>query len=157
MTTHKLICGDSRDVLKNINGIHLVVTSPPYNVGKEYESVLSLEEYEKMLTEVYIACYNSMVDNSRICVNAPSNMKHPDGFIFNPAYHNYNALLKAGFKYRETITWAQGRDSQTAWGSYKSPSAPWLRHQTEIIYVFYKGEWNLNRKGETDLTKKDFM
>jgi site-specific DNA-methyltransferase (adenine-specific) len=149
--------GDSRKVLCDVSGVNLVVTSPPYNVGKEYESVLSLDDYEKMLTEVYTACYNSMVTNSRICVNAPSNMKHPDGYLFNPAYHNYNALLRSGFKYRETITWVQGRDSQTAWGSWRSPVAPWLRHRTEIIYVFYKGNWNLNRKGETCLTKEEFM
>ena len=153
----KYIIGDSRDVLKNIHGVNLVVTSPPYNVGKEYEEVLTLNEYEQMLTEVYTACYNSMVEDSRICVNAPSNMKHPDGFLFNPAYHNYNALLKSGFNYRETIIWAQGRDSQTAWGSWKSPSAPWLRHQTEIIYIFYKGNWKLGRVGESCLTTEEFM
>lgn len=151
------IIGDSREVLKTISGVNLVVTSPPYNVGKEYEQVKSLEEYENYLTQVYYACYNSMTDNSRICVNAPSNMRHPDGFVFNPAFHNYNALLKSGFKYRETITWVQGRDSETAWGSWCSPSAPWLRHQTEVIFVFYKGDWNLNRKGESSLTKKEFM
>lgn len=153
----KYVIGDSKDVLKSIGGVNLVVTSPPYNVGKEYEDVLTLDEYENMLTGVYTACFDSMIENSRICVNAPSNMKHPDGFIFNPAFHNYNALVKSGFKYRETITWLQGRDSQTAWGSWRSPSAPWLRHQTEIIYVFYKGDWNLDRKGESCLTKEEFM
>lgn len=150
--------GDSKEILKTISGVNLVVTSPPYNVGKEYEKTLSLEEYETFLSNVYTACYNSMVDNSRICVNIPYSASHPDGFIFNPMFHNYNALLKSGFKYRETITWNQNNsDNDTAWGSWCSPSAPWLRHQTEVILVMYKGTWKLNRNGETDLTRDEFL
>ncbi len=152
------IIGDSREILKNIFGINLVVTSPPYNVNKEYEKELTLDEYEKMLTEVYTACYNSMVENSRICVNVPYNMTHPNGDIFNPYIHNYNALIKSGFKYRETVTWNQNDSyNDTAWGSWCSPSAPWLRHQIEVIIVMYKGVWKLNRKGNTDLNRDDFL
>jgi len=152
------IIGDSREVLKAVSGVNLVITSPPYNVGMEYEKTLSLEEYEAFLVEVYTACYNSMVENSRICINIPYNMTHPDGNIFNPYIHNYNALIKSGFKYRETITWNQNNsDNDTAWGSWCSPSAPWLRHQTEVIIVMYKGTWKLNRKGDTDLTRDDFL
>jgi site-specific DNA-methyltransferase (adenine-specific) len=150
--------GDSREVLKTISGVNLVITSPPYNVGKEYEDILSLSEYEQMLTEVYTSCYNSMSENSRICVNIPYNMTHPNGDVYNPYICNYTALIKSGFKYRETITWNQNNsDNDTAWGSWCSPSAPWLRHQTEVILVMYKGDWKLNRKGETDLTKEEFL
>lgn len=158
ISSQMYIIGDSRNVLKDITDVNLVVTSPPYNVGKEYEDILTLDEYEQMLIEVYTACYNSMVNNSRICVNVPYNASHPDGFVFNPYMVNYNALLKSGFQYRETITWNQNNsDNDTAWGSWCSPSAPWLRHQIETILVMYKGDWKLNRKGETDLTPDEFM
>lgn len=157
-TTQMYIIGDSKTVLKNVSDVNLVVTPPPYNVGKEYEDVLTLDEYEQMLVDVYTACYSCMSENSRICVNVPYNMKHPNGEIFNPYICNYNALARSNFKYRETITWNQNNsDNDTAWGSWCSPSAPWLRHQTEVIIVMYKGDWNLRRKGETDLTSADFL
>ncbi len=158
MTNHKLISGDSKEVLKSINNVNLVVTSPPYNVGKEYELNLTIEEYEQMLIDVYTACYNSMIENSRICVNVPYSMTSHDNTISNPYITNYNALIKSGFKYKDTITWNQNNSgNDTAWGSWCSPSSPWIRHQIEVIIIMYKGEWKLNRKGKSDLIRDEFL
>jgi len=153
------IIGDCRDVLKSYpNKFGLIITSPPYNVGKEYEEIMSEDEYSDFLLSCYRAIYDSMTENSRICVNVPFNMTNlKTDDISNIYYLNYKVLEKVGLKYRETIIWnQQNAQNGTAWGSWKSASAPWLRHQTEAILVMYKGNWNRG-KGVSDITSKEFM
>ena len=41
------------------NSIHLMVTSPPYNVGKEYDENLTLNEYREFLRKVWSEVSNS--------------------------------------------------------------------------------------------------
>ena len=63
-----------------------------------------------------------------------------------------------GFSFFDLIIWNQYySDSATAWGSWKSPSAPFVRHQLQAILVFYKDKWKIQHSGETDLTKSEFM
>ena len=51
------------------NSIHLMITSPPYNVGKEYDNDLTLMEYEELLTNVFGETYKKLVTGGRACIN----------------------------------------------------------------------------------------
>ena len=51
------------------DSIHLMITSPPYNVGKEYDDDLSLDEYLELLTSVFRQCYKKLVTGGRACIN----------------------------------------------------------------------------------------
>jgi len=85
-------------------------------------------------------------------------MMNPYREIFSPWYCSYVALRRAGLKYRDNITWNQlNSDNDTAWGSWCSASAPWLRHMTEAIIVAYKEEWKKQKKGKSDLTRNEFL
>lgn len=50
--------GDCLDLLKSIpdESLQLVVTSPPYNIGKEYEKKLYLDEYLRQQAQVIAEC-----------------------------------------------------------------------------------------------------
>ena len=51
------------------NSVHLMITSPPYNVGKEYDEDLTLDEYLKLLRRVFKSCYEKLVTGGRACIN----------------------------------------------------------------------------------------
>jgi DNA modification methylase len=71
---HKIIIGDCRKALKTLpnNSVHLVVTSPPYNVNKDYgkwDDSMPLNEYLEFTKEWLTECYRVLTDDGRICVN----------------------------------------------------------------------------------------
>jgi site-specific DNA-methyltransferase (adenine-specific) len=160
LPVNKIVCGDCRYVLRKLpeESVDLVVTSPPYNVGKEYEEPMTEEEYTDFLTEVFLGLKKVLKKDGRICWNVPYQMTNPYREIFSPWYCSFVALRKAGLKYRDNITWNQlNSDNDTAWGSWRSASAPWLRHMTEAIIVAYKETWKKQNKGKSDLTRDEFL
>ncbi len=122
------------------NCVHLMVTSPPYNVGKEYDNDLTLDEYRSLLRRVWSETYRVLVDGGRICVNVANIGRKP--------YLPLNAwittdLLELGFSMRGEIIWNKSASagSSCAWGSWKSASNPVLRDVHEYIMVFNKGSF----------------
>ena len=120
--------------------IHLVVTSPPYNVGKEYDDDLNLHEYTELLRRVFTECYRVLIDGGRACVNVANIGRKP--------YVPLNALvakimIDIGYSMRGEIIWNKSSSAgvSCAWGSWKSPSNPVLRDVHEYILVFSKGSY----------------
>jgi site-specific DNA-methyltransferase (adenine-specific) len=138
--------------------IHLIITSPPYNVGKEYDQDLSLEEYLEMLGKVFTESYRVLVKGGRIVINIANIGRKP--------YIHLNGLLsklliEIGFIMRGEIIWSKGASSggSTAWGSWLSPSNPTLRDTHEYILVFSKSNYkrdNPEKRG-TSITRDDFL
>jgi len=160
LPVNKIIHGDCRDVLHKLpeESIDLVVTSPPYNVGKEYEEPMSEGEYTNFLAEVFLGLKRVLKPDGRICWNVPYQVMNPHREIFSPWYCSVKALRRAKLKYRDNITWNQlNSDNDTAWGSWCSASAPWLRHMTEAIIIVYKEVWKKQNKGESDITRDEFL
>jgi len=151
--------GDCLEILPQLEPVDLVITSPPYNVGKEYETYLTEVEYYKFLLEVFQCLKKTLKNDGRICWNVPyqmytKRMPHEISQWFLSA----KALIGAKLKLRDNITWNQKiSDNDTAWGSFCSASAPWLRHQTEAIIIGYNKQWKKGRKGITNITKQEFM
>lgn len=140
------------------NSVHLMVTSPPYNVGKEYDENLSLAEYRGFLKKVWTEVQRVLVPGGRACVNIANLGRKPyiplDAFIIED-------MLDLGFLMRGEIIWnkASSGSPSTAWGSWLSAKNPTLRDIHEYILVFSKGMFtrgNLGRKRST-ISKEEFL
>lgn len=119
------------------NSVHLMVTSPPYNVGKEYDEDFTLDEYLAFLERVWREVWRVLVPGGRACINIANLGRKP--------YLPLNAFIARqmfdiGFLMRGEIIWnkAGHASPSTAWGSWQSPSNPTLRDVHEYILVFSK-------------------
>jgi len=157
---YRLIQGDCLKVLPTLEAesIDLLVTSPPYNLQKEYEQSLSEKEYLQFINTVLEESYRILRTSGRVCWNVPNQIRiHRDGDLWSPLVKTANLMEQVGFKFFDILLWNQNfSDSATAWGSWKSPSSPFIRHQCESILVFYKKTWKMKGVG-SDLTTLDFM
>jgi DNA modification methylase len=139
------------------HSVHLMVTSPPYNVQKEYDADLTLEEYRRLLQRVFRETYRVLVSGGRACINVANLGRKP----YIPL-HTYvvEDLLEIGFLMRGEIIWTKGASasSSTAWGSWMSASNPVLRDVHEYILVFSKGSFSRPARGrKSTIAKEDFL
>jgi len=118
--------------------LHLMVTSPPYNVTKEYDQDLTLAEYLDFLRRVFTETYRVLVYGGRACVNVANLGRRP--YIPLSDYIS-TMMLDIGFKMRGEIIWSKGAGAgvSMAWGSWQSACTPVLRDTHEYILVFSKG------------------
>ncbi|MGB9760565.1 MAG: DNA-methyltransferase [Thermoproteota archaeon] len=151
----KILCQDARK-MDNIpdSSVHLMVTSPPYNVGKEYDENLDLNEYLDLLRNVFSETYRVLINGGRACINIANVGRKP----YIP-YHKFiiDVMLEVGFLMRGEIIWNKGAGAgvSTAWGSWCSASNPTLRDVHEYILVFSKGKFTRNSNGKRSTIKKD--
>ncbi|MEM0285106.1 MAG: site-specific DNA-methyltransferase [Sulfolobales archaeon] len=156
----KIVLGDAREVLRKLPDrcVHLMVTSPPYNVGKEYDEDLTLGEYLDFIEEVMREVYRVLVWGGRICFNVANLGRKP--YIPLHAYI-IQRLEEIGFLLRGEIIWDKGNavsGSSTAWGSWCSATNPLLRDQHEYIIVASKGDFRRNKGCKEDtITKEEFL
>jgi DNA modification methylase len=140
------------------SSIHLMVTSPPYNVGKDYDEDLSLEEYRTLLKRVWTEVRRVLVPGGRACVNVANLGRKP----YIPL-HTYlvRDLMDLEFLMRGEIIWDKGASSSasTAWGSWQSASNPTLRDSHEYILVFSKATYRRNRVDDRKdtISKTEFL
>lgn len=134
----RIFCRTSED-MSNLpdKSIHLVVTSPPYNAGKDYDRDLTLAEYLEFLKQVWRQVLRVLVPGGRLCVNVASLGRKP--YIPLHAFV-VSDLLDLGFLMRGEIIWnkANTASPSTAWGSWRSASNTSLRDIHEYILVFCK-------------------
>lgn len=122
------------------NSVHLMVTSPPYNAGKEYDKDLDLEQYLGMLRRVWAETLRVLVPGGRACINVANLGRKPyiplHAFIISD-------MLALGYLMRGEIIWdkASSAGGSTAWGSWRSASNPTLRDVHEYILVFSKNRF----------------
>lgn len=140
------------------DSVHLMVTSPPYNVGKDYDDDLSLDEYLGMLKRVWGEVHRVLVPGGRACINVANLGRKP--YIPLHAFM-VRDLLDLNFLMRGEIIWDKGASSSasTAWGSWQSASNPTLRDAHEYILVFSKGSYRRERmEGRRDtITREEFL
>ena len=138
--------------------VHLMVTSPPYNVGKEYDQDLSLDEYLSFLKRVWHEVFRVLVPGGRACINVANLGRKP--YIPLHAYL-VRDLLELPLLMRGEIIWDKGASASasTAWGSWRSASNPTLRDTHEYILVFSKGGFRRPRvNGRQDtIGREEFL
>ena len=138
--------------------VHLVVTSPPYNVGKEYDNNLTLDEYRAFIKRVLAEVYRVLVPGGRICFNIANLGRRP----YLPMHRFIiEDMLTLGFLMRGEIIWnkAASSASSTAWGSWMSASNPTLRDVHEYILVGCKETFKRPKvEGRTStISRNDFL
>lgn len=136
------------------NSLHLMITSPPYNVSKEYDEDLSLSEYLEMLRKVFTETYRVLVNGGRACINVANLGRKP--YIPLSDYIS-QMMIEIGFNMRGEIIWnkAASASPSTAWGSWMSASNPTLRDIHEYILVFSKGDYKRDRNKTEKETKQN--
>jgi DNA modification methylase len=148
------------------NSVALMVTSPSYHVGKDYDTESTFDEYLEHLRRVFIQCHRVLEPGGRAAVNLAGLGRKP----YVPLPHLVGEMMRGiGFFPRGEIVWVKGKGASgsVAWGSFCSPMNPVLRDLHEMILVYSKGRFDRtpNRavrqeRGlphEPTITKADFM
>lgn len=157
----RIICGDVLKIMQTIpdNSVHLAITSPPYNVGKDYDShfdKMNYNDYLSWLEKVWKETKRVLVPGGRFCLNiAPTGIKD-----FKPIHHDFsNQLRNLGMIMRTEIVWyKQTMLKRTAWGSWKSPANPHIVPSWEYVLVFSKDKSRLDGNyKDADINKEEFM
>jgi len=152
----------------SIPPINLVVTSPPYNVGIEYDKhddTMTYEEYLVWCKKWIAKLYSLMADDSRICINIPfsitpihlNKVKGAEDINY-PVSADYTEICQeVGFKYYRNVIWQKLGSNKTCWGSWRSARAPFIIDPNECILIFYKGNWKRKEKGKSTIRGREFM
>lgn len=158
--TNQIINGDSLEILQKLpdNCIDLLFTSPPYNFGLDYENHSDTDnwnEYFNMLYAIFDECIRVVKHSGRIIINI-----QPLFSDYIPAHHLIsNYFFTKGLIWKGEILWEKNNYNckYTAWGSWKSPSSPYLKYTWEFLEVFCKG--NLKKSGNReciDISDEEF-
>lgn len=155
---NKIILGSAEN-MKELpdNCVHLMITSPPYNVSKDYDQDLSLKEYLTLLKKSFEETYRILVNGGRACVNLANLGRKP--YIPLSDYVS-QIMIKIGFNMRGEIIWnkAASASPSTAWGSWQSASNPTLRDIHEYILIFSKGVYKrVQHSKKNTITKEQFI
>ncbi|MGB4669583.1 MAG: site-specific DNA-methyltransferase [Bacillota bacterium] len=136
------------------SSVHLMVTSPPYNVSKEYDEDLSIDEYRSLIRRVMSETYRKLVPGGRACINIANVGRKPyiplHAFIIED-------MLSIGYYMRGEIIWDKGSSAgvSTAWGSWRSAANPVLRDVHEYILVFCKGTFSRKARGRNSTIERE--
>ncbi|HMK96438.1 MAG TPA: site-specific DNA-methyltransferase [Acidimicrobiales bacterium] len=171
----KLVRGDARHMDEvPASSVALVVTSPPYFAGKEYEASLGQAgapstylEYLELLREVFAECVKKLEPGGRIAVNVANLGRRP----YRSLASDVTTILQDDLRLllRGEIIWVKQRGSSgsCAWGSFQRPGNPVLRDLTERVVIASKGRFDRavpakarQRRGlpsESSMTREDFM
>ena len=160
---------DSREVNQVLpaNSVALVVTSPPYFVGKEYELAVTADTgvptsylaYLEMLHDVFRSCVEVLEPGGRLAVNVANLGRKP----YRSLSADVISILQddLGLLLRGEIIWqkAEGATGSVAWGSYRKATNPVLRDLTERVIVASKGRFDrVHPQGRTStISADDFM
>jgi site-specific DNA-methyltransferase (adenine-specific) len=180
-----VINGDCVEVMKELpeGSIDLIVTSPPYGVNIAYDvhdDDMEISEYLEFSRKWLTEAYKLLKDDGRIALNIPYeiNRQSKGGRIFFVS-EVYQVMKEIGFKFFGVVDLEEDsphRSKTTAWGSWMSPSSPYIYNPKECIILAYKkvhikkvkgepqwkGEPTITEEGKTKMVysdddKKDFM
>jgi len=156
---NKIFCKSSEKMSElPDNSVHLMVTSPPYNVGKDYDENLSLKEYRDLLKRVFKETYRVLVPGGRACINVANLGRKPyiplHSFIIED-------MQELGFLMRGEILWDKGSSASpsTAWGTWLKANNPVLRDIHEYILVFCKDTFTRKNpyRRKSTISRKEFL
>lgn len=138
------------------NSVALMVTSPPYHVGKDYDSDGTFDEYLALLEAVFTEVFRVLQPGGRAVVNVANLGRRP----YLPLSHVVtNIMHDIGYLMRAEVIWrkAKGASGSCAWGSWKSPANPVVRDVHEYCLCFSKGRFDRVIKGQPTITADEFM
>ena len=160
MEFNKIYNQDCISGLKSMsdNSVDLIVTSPPYNLNISYQDhndSMSLEDYYNWCKVWISESFRVLKDGGRFCLQIGCFQPQ----LNEPSYATFTKLFQdSGFTFREFIIWNKNQiPKRTAWGSWMSASNPRILPPFEMIINFHKKSPKILEKGETDLSKEEFI
>lgn len=154
---NKIYCKSSENMSElPDNCIHLMVTSPPYNATKEYDEDLSLNDYLKLLRNIFKETHRVLVPGGRACVNIANLGRKP--YIPLSSFIN-QIMLDIGFFMRGEIIWNKAASSggSCAWGSWMSANNATIRDVHEYILVYNKNRFDRKSEKESTISRDEFL
>jgi len=157
---NQIICGDSQEVLAQLpdNCVDVVITSPPYNFGLDYASTADdnlWEMYFEKLFEIFSECVRVLKYGGRALINV-----QPLFSDYIPTHHIIsNFFMNKKMIWKGEILWEKNNYNckYTAWGSWKSPSNPYLKYTWEFLEIFCKGDLKkVGNSENADISADDF-
>ncbi len=155
-----IINDDSESVLKQLpdNCIDLIITSPPYNFGLGYDTStdgVNWEHYFDKLFAVFDECIRVVKFGGRIIINI-----QPLFSDYIPSHHIISHhFMQKKMIWKGEILWEKNNYNckYCAWGSWKSPSSPYLKYTWEFLEIFAKGDLKKSGRSEDiDITEDEF-
>ena len=138
--------------------VDLCVTSPPYNVGIDYDSIddsLKLDDYFQFAHDWLSEVYRVLKPDGRIALNVPyevnmkQNEEHNRGML---SAEYYGLLREVGFGFAGCVDLTEKdphRPKLSTWGSWLSASAPYVYNPKECVILGYKHQWKKFEKGKS--------
>ena len=159
---NRILCGDAAKILETIpdGSVDIIVTSPPYNFGQNYaedpfDDTHDWDAYFSHLYAIWQDCARILKPGGRIAVNI-----QPLFSDYIPTHHIISSqLLELGLLWKAEILWEKNNYNAkfTAWGSWKSPSMPYLKYTWEFVEVFDKETHKkAGLKEDIDITGEEF-
>ena len=157
LETNRIIQGDCIIEMGKLpeSTVDLVVTSPPYNVGIDYDSHddrMTMEDYWEFTEQWLSKSYRLLKDDGRIAVNIPYEVNVQDRggrILFMSEF--WSIMKKVGFQFYGLVDLDENsphRSKTTAWGSWLSPSSPYIYNPKECVILAYKKDRIKKVKGE---------
>lgn len=159
---NRIICGDANRALADLpdSSIDMIITSPPYNFGHSYaqdphDDTHEWNEYFAVLNNVWKECERVLKPGGRIAVNV-----QPLFSDYVPTHHIISRQLAGlGLLWKAEFLWEKNNYNAkyTAWGSWKSPSMPYIKYTWEFIEVFDKSTHKkAGNRDDIDITSDEF-
>ena len=159
---NRILCGDALNLLAGMpsESVDLVITSPPYNFGHAYaqdahDDTHEWNEYFATLNAIWKECARVLRPGGRMAVNV-----QPLFSDYVPTHHIIsNQLLGLGLLWKAEFLWEKNNYNAkyTAWGSWKSPSMPYIKYTWEFVEVFDKGTHKkTGQREDIDITADEF-
>jgi site-specific DNA-methyltransferase (adenine-specific) len=155
--TSRIINGDCVEEMGKLpeSSVDLLVTSPPYNVGIDYDTHddnQSMEDYWRFTEDWLTQSFRILKDDGRIAINIPYEVNVQDRggrVLFMSEF--WSIMKKVGFKFYGLVDLDENsphRSKTTAWGSWMSPSSPYIYNPKECVILAYKKDRVKKVKGE---------
>lgn len=157
---NSIICADSEDVLASLpdNCIDLIITSPPYNFGIQYDGTddgVDWNAYLDTLFRIFSQGIRVLAYGGRFIVNV-----QPLFSDYIPLHHIISSFfMQQKMIWKGEILWEKNNYNckYCSWGSWKSPSSPYLKYTWEYIEVFCKGDLKKEgRREDIDISDEEF-
>jgi site-specific DNA-methyltransferase (adenine-specific) len=155
----KVINGDCIEVMAKMpeSSVDLIVTSPPYGVGIDYDSFnddIEFEQYKLFSASWLREAYRVLKDDGRIAMNIPYEINRQDkGGRILMVSELWQVMKSIGYKFYGIVDLEEDsphRSKTTAWGSWMSPSAPYIYNPKECVLLAYKKTHIKKIKGEPE-------
>lgn len=156
----QILCGDSELLLSELpdNSIDLIITSPPYNFGMGYDTIddnQKWDDYFDRLFRVLDHCARVLVSGGRLCINIQPFFSE---YIASHHLISHHLIKECSLIWRNEILWEKNTYNAkfTSWGSWKSPSCPYIKYTWEFIEIYSKD--SIKKIGHTnpDITAEEF-